>query len=625
MKWKNTWILVGLAAALFAFIFLVERNLRPTGATEPPQPLFPKFRPAAATSLQVRRGTQLALALEQTNGAWRFVKPVAYPAANFAVQSFLEAIDRMTPVTHISPREILARKQTAADFGFDPPPVVIALGRNGEQPDLQIRFGARTPAGDQVYVAVGDQPGYFVVSAEILDNKVPRMPHDWRDTALFHFGENKIDRVEIAPQRGVGFVLALDATNQMWRLARPSHRANQLQARQWLDKLQLARAIEFVTDEPGADGEAYGLQPPQFELTLKSGDNAQKIQFGRSPTNDPGRVYARILAHTNIVLVAKSTVDLLNTSPSDLRDRQLVAFAPELVDVIDVRGEVSLIAADSVTNGSFIVRKNGNGAWMAGEVPVDPVFFSQWLGLLSQIEVTEFVKDVATDFTFTAYGLEPAQRQYLLYTSVTNATGPTNVLITRLGFGTNAAPDRAFARRWDEDSVYSISLREYTLMPAEAWQFRDHRVWRFATNQVAKITVQEGNETREVLRQTNGEWVVVKGFANEPNPFALEEVALGLGDLRALMWVARGESARARFGAPTAQLSVELRGEKPQVLTVEFVGRSPLLTPYGLVVIDGQPTVFEFPWTLYGDLQRYLNLGRVGNSRSLNVPAPGKL
>ena len=172
MKWKNTWILVGLAAALFAFIVLVERNLRTTGATPPPQPLFPKFRPATATSLQIRRGTQLALALEQANGAWRFTKPVVYPAANFAVQNFLETLERMVPMTHILPREILARKQTAADFGFDPPPVVIVLGRSSEQPELQIRFGARTAAGDQVYVAVGDQPGYFVVSADALVNRM---------------------------------------------------------------------------------------------------------------------------------------------------------------------------------------------------------------------------------------------------------------------------------------------------------------------------------------------------------------------------------------------------------------------------------------------------------------------
>lgn len=612
MKWKNTWILVGLAAAVFAFIVLVERNLSSTGATVPPLPLFPKFKPATASSLQIRRGTQLALALERTNGTWRFTKPVAYPAANFAVQSFLETLERMVPMTHISPREILARKQTAADFGFDPPPVVVALGRSSDQPDLQIRFGARTAAGDQVYVAVGDQPGYFVVSADVLDNKVPRTPHDWRDTALFHFGDSKVDRAEIMPQRGAGFVLALDATNQMWRLTRPSHRANQLQVRQLLDKLLVARATEFVTDEASADGEAYGLQPPQFELTLANGANAQKIQFGLSPTNDPGRVYARILAHTNIVLVAKSTVDLLNTSYSDLRDRQLVAFAPELVDVVEVRGEEK-----------FVVRKNASGAWMAGDVPVDSVFFAQWLGMLSQIEVTEFVKDVVTDFT--SYGLEPAQREYLLKTSVTNATGPTNVPIARLGFGTNATADRAYARRWDEDSVYSIHLREYTLMPGEVWQFRDHRIWRFTTNEVATITVKEGDEIREVLRQPGGEWVSVKGFPAEINPFAMEEVALGLGDLHAVMWVARGESARERFGPPVSEISVALRGEKPQVLTVQLVGRSPLLIPYGLVVMDGQPVVFEFPWTLYADLQRYLNLGRLPNSRSPNAPAPGRL
>jgi len=613
MKWKNTWILVGLAAALFAFIFLYERHITSTGTSAPPQPLFAKFRPITATSLQLRHGTQLALALEQTNGGWHFNRPVSYPAASFAVQNFLESLERLVPFTHISPREILARKQTAADFGFDPPPVVIVLGRGGEQPDLQIRFGARTSAGDQVYVAVGDQPGYFVVGADILDSKMPRTQHDWRDTALFHFGDSKIDRAEISPQRGAGFVLALDATNQMWRLARPPHRANQLQVRQLLDKLQLARAMEFVTDDPGADTEAYGLQPPEFELTLASGANAQKIQFGRSLTNDPGRVYARILAHTNVVLVPKNIAELLNTSYSDLRDRQLVAFAPELVDLIEVRGEE--------TN---TVRRNANGAWMAGDVPVDPAYFGYWLGVLSQIEVTEFVKDVVTDFT--SYGLEPAQYQYLLYTTVTNAAGPTNVLVARVGFGTNATPARAFARRWDEDSVYSIRLRDYTLMPGAAWHFRDHRIWRFTTNQVATITVKEGNETRQVLRETNSQWVVVKGFANDPNPFALEEVALGLGDLHAMMWVARGENVRAKFGATISQLSVELRGEKPQVLTIEFLaGQSPLLQHYALTEIDGQPTVFEFPWTLYGDLQRYFNLGRAAaNLRSPNTATAGK-
>ena len=73
---------------------------------------------------------------------------------------------------------------------------------------------------------------------------------DWRNAALCHLGEEKPDRGEIA-HGGAPYVLQLDATNKLWRLTHPSHRADQLQVRQLLDKILLGRVVEFVTDAPG--------------------------------------------------------------------------------------------------------------------------------------------------------------------------------------------------------------------------------------------------------------------------------------------------------------------------------------------------------------------------------------
>jgi hypothetical protein len=525
------------------------------------------------------------------------------------VTTFLEGLEKLVPITHISASEIRARKQTSADFGFDSPPVVIALERGEERREL--RFGARTPAGDQVYVEVVGQPGYSVVGAEILD-RLPRTRHDWRDAALFHLGEDPVDRFEVV-RPGAGFVLELDPTNQLWRLTSTSHRADQIQVRQLLDKIRAARAIEFVTDDPRADVEPFGLQTPEFEVTLASGPTVQKVQFGRSPTNDPTRVYARIASHTNVVLAPKNLVDLLATPYAELRDRQLAAFAPELIDLVEVRAE-----------DTFVARRMTNGQWIAGDVPADPLFVAQWLQRMSQLQAAEFVKDVVTDFA--PYDLAPPQREYVLRTAVTNAEGVTNVGVAQLAFGTNGTSDRVFARRADEDSVYSIRRQEYTYMPAAAWQFREQRIWTFTTNQVTKISVIQDGEVREVLRQPGGEWVRVKGVA-EVNSFAFEELALRLGELSTFMWLGRGENARAGFGFTTnaPRLLVELRGEKPQTLTIEFGGRSPLLRPYALTVLDGQPTVFEFPWVLYADLQRYFNLTPTDlNSRLPNSGSPTK-
>src|SRR5689334_8488549 len=115
MSWKNTWILVGLAGALFAFIVLVERRfIDVTGTVAEPKPLFASFKPTAATAIQIRRGSQYVINLERTNGGWAFAKKFSYPAAAFPVQSFLEQLERAVPATRISAREILSHKQTSA-------------------------------------------------------------------------------------------------------------------------------------------------------------------------------------------------------------------------------------------------------------------------------------------------------------------------------------------------------------------------------------------------------------------------------------------------------------------------------------------------------------------------------
>jgi hypothetical protein len=255
---------------------------------------------------------------------------------------------------------------------------------------------------------------------------------------------------------------------------------------------------------------------------------------------------------------------------------------------------------------------------MSGDAPADALLVGQLLNTLSQLQVTEFVKDVVTDFK--PFGLDPAQRHYTLRMAVTNATGPTNIVLAAVEFGTNAlkaevgtnAMERVFARRLDEESVYAFGPRDlnYWRLPGAAWQLRDHRVWNFATNQVAKIAVTSGTEVREVVRQPDGRWIGGQGFNPEVNSFAFEELAFRLGELSAMSWLARGEAARTRYGfsAGGPKLTVELRTEKPQTLTLELMPTPERLPYIALATINGEAMVFEFPWMLYLELQRYFNL-----------------
>jgi len=596
MNWRNTWLLVGIAAVLFAFIVLFERRITTAGTSAGPQPVLSDFKAAGATEITVHQGNQFVITLVRTNGAWRYTHPFSYPASSLAVQAVLDMLDQVIPSTFITPDEIVARKQTSADFGFDTPATVVSLRRQPDAAPLLLQFGAHTPSRDQVYLQVGSRPGIYVVNAAVVD-RLPRSPNDWRDTALFSVPSQKIDRCEIT-RAGGGFALHKNPTNNLWRLTFPAHRADQIKVEDLLHAIEESRIVSFVSDDPHADLDPFGLQAPAAEITLAADGLAQKVQFGRSPTNDPSRVYARQVNDSNVVLVSKAALELLSTPPSTLRDHRLVAFAPESVDTIEVRSEEP-----------FVLKRQANGAWSVADRPVDSAFVNDWIGALSQVQV-EFVKDVVTDFK--PYGLTPPQRRIILQATATNGAVATNILIAQIDFGTNQSSDTVFVRRSDEDSVYTIRAIDYLRMPGAPWQLRDHRVWTITTNQVAKVVITQGGRTRQLIRNPNGQWAATSGDAN---PFALEETMFRLGELTAYAWVGRGEAALQRYGFAPAnyRIAIDLRdGDKTRTLAFQFGAPNPLRVPYAATTIDGEPWVFEFPWPLFPDVQRYLSVSAGG-------------
>jgi len=599
-----------MAAALFAFIFLYERHLGTSPAEgQPPPRLLPRLQLAQVAAIQARRTNQFFIRAERHGESWRLTAPLSYPGAPVAVERLLTGLEAAVVFTRLSPREISRRGQQPADYGLDSPQASVVLEQGNDRVELQ--FGLHTTAGDQVYVQQVGVPGISVVDAALLD-LLPVSLHEWRNLALVDWRGGEPDTVEIARPDG-GLCLQRDLTNQVWQLSRPRLRADQFQVAALLEKIQQARVLRFVTDDPAADLESYGLAPPQAELVAARGSNVlQRVQLGKNPPGDPTNYYARLMNWTNVVLVPKALVEALQTPASEYRDRRLLTLQPESVSWIEVR-----------SSEPFTLRRQTNGSWIAGETaPADAAFIQEWLRHLGQLRVIEFVKDVVTDFS--PYGLAQPARQYLLRGAVTNATGATNALLADLQFGSNTL-DKVYVRRADEDSVYAIRYWDYYPMPTAAWQLRDHRVWTFTTNQVQRVFVRERGRQRVLSRSASGEWSLTAGVPGEINPFALEEMAYRFGELTAPTWTARGASELPRygFGATNLQVAIELKtGETNQTLTLDFGGPAPTRFPYAAAQVDGQVWIFEFPWALFQPLASALGLP-LGDPPAAPTPAPG--
>jgi len=591
MNSKGTLGLFSLALGLFAYIFFFEYpGQAPGSGTDPAKSLFPGLEPDKVTSVEIIRSNRTVIRAERTNDQWRLTRPASYPAQTTAINNWLALLGSLNQRGYITAQELLAQPGGLADFGLETPDATVDVQQAARR--FRFRLGSKTTVGDMLYLQQVGSDGAHVTDAALLD-RLPQTATDWRDPQFLDLAGVNFDRLQVrAGERE--FKLQRDGATRLWRLTWPrSARADNGLLQQVLQQLQNVRISRFVSETPGGDLEAYGLQPPALTLVFARETNAVlTVELGKSPTNEPAVVFARRDNYPNIVTVPKQVLDLLRAPYTEFLDRRLIEFTPAAVHRIEVR------AAEK-----FALEKQTNGRWQVVEpivFPADPELVSGFLHRMNSIETVEIIKEVASNLDLPDHGLAPPSRQYVL--KAANAATTTNEILAQVEFGTNQA-NRIVVRRADENSIYKAKLEESQLLPQSAFEFRDRRIWNFTTNQVASATITAKGATCKVLRTGSGQWSVAPGSQGYVNPFALEEAMFRLGQqLVSKMWVARGDGDLSRFGfaAATNRLSIELsNGVEPRTLTVEFGGQSPSGGPFALIHLEPGPIVFECPFEVF--------------------------
>jgi len=586
MNSKSTWIWIGVATALAAVIFGLEKmSVKPVVA---PVPLLTDFKAAGVTNVQVTLVDQSAIRAELSNGVWQLTSPIVYPAQAASIEGLLAILEHLTPATIIPPNEVRQRPNGDEEFGFVNPQATLTLHtRNGLR---LLKIGARTAPGDQVYVQVVGVEGVYVMDADLL-RALPRKLDDWRDTGLINLSGLGFDQLTVSNAATV-LELQRDPALALWQLTRPvPARANNPRLRDSLQKLHALRVTRFVTDDPKADAAAYGLQTPALELTLAKDTNVlARLQFGKSPTNDSTQVFARRLGLNAIVTVPRSLLDPWQGTFNQFREPHLVAL-PTNVAQIEIRGAEP-----------FILQRNAGNGWriVGQELPVDAALVDGLIAALNRLEIVQF-KDSITEPDLATYGLTQPVGQIIVSAAATNATGATNIVLAALAFGaTNAG--NIFVRRADESPVYAVAWADFKNLPAAAWQLRARSLWDFAVGDVTRIVVQQGDHRREMLHAGTNTWVLAPGSSGVLDGVrmtAIEETTHRFGKLAATAWAGRGETNRARFGFGTNALALTFELKTGAKYQVEFGGMAPENYPYAAVKLDGETWFFEASLALY--------------------------
>jgi hypothetical protein len=591
MNSKTTGIWFTIAVALFAFIFFFQRHWN--AVTGNSTNILAGFQPSAVTSVQVIPAGALEIRADRTNENWFLSKPMVYPAQTAAIETLLDAFEKLTPVTHIGAGELREHHGADAEFGFEPPQISLVVEAGGQR--WQLLIGNKTAPGDQVFLRVVGLDGAFVTDAGWL-KFIPRAANDWRDTSLVNATENNFDAI-VLTNGTKAIELHRAATNGLWFMTRPLQaRADGERIINALQQLQSARITQFITDDSNADLGAFGLQPADLDLWLGHGTNfATGIHLGKNPPDDSTQIYAKREGWNAIVTTVKDPFSPWRGSVNDFRDPHLLELTSP-VNEIEVRG----------TNGAdnFTLQRRGTNDWkIVGEkFPADAENAQAFIELLARLRVAGFVKDVVTPPDLQAYGLAAPPRQITLL----SIAGDTNSVIAQLAFAVQT--NGIFVRRTDEDFIYSITAEDFNRLPEAGWEFRDRRIWNFTENDVAQITLHQNGKSRKMIHDGPNKWSLAAGSQGIINPPAIEETAHRLGELTATGWVGRNITAPEKYGfkPDILQVTVELKsGEK---LSVDFGAPISNQTALAAVTLDGERWAFVFPPVLYQFVVSYLTI-----------------
>jgi len=591
MNARNTFFWLALAAVLFIAILTHQRFGRPP----PPGPLkvLPGFKAPAVTSISVQLKGQKLLRAERTNDAWRLTEPVSYPAQPASIESLLLALERLTPAAIITAHERQGSPNSDEEQGFVSPQASLSIQQDNSR-IFQLEVGARTAPGDQLYLQVVGVAGVYVVDADLL-KEIPRAQDDWRDTALVDLKGLAFDHIALTNRfNNLNDTKVIELqhypANNLWRIVNPPKdaRADANRLGDLLQQLESLRVKEFVSDEPKAELEPFGLQLPQLELALARGTNTLVLlQFGKSPTNDPALVYARRGGRDTIVTVATNAL-------GGWQDQVDAFRATNVIDLPDAIAAIEVFGQDR-----FSVQQQGSNTWrvLPQNLPADAAACKDLLSALGRMPILEPL-DAVNDSEFARYGLAAPTRKYIFKMAAPSASD-TNPAIAEVDVGaTNDG--RVFVRRADEkSSAYAVKLADVQRLPVASFQMRERQIWNYSDDDLARVTVRYQGKVRQLVHTDNGRqsWALPPGSTGAIEALAVGETMHNLAQLTATNWVAHGLQSRAPYGFSdnSGQITLELKnGAKP---FVELGGPSPAKSLYGAVTLDGEPWVFEFhPW-----------------------------
>ncbi len=550
MKSRTTLVLVLVVLLLGGLVALDHYQGTSTDEALKRNKRILNFDPKEITGLKIDLTNQV-YTLEKAGELWQIKQPLRVRANYSTISSILDELEFVDRTRTIPEKEL--KGMNLAAFGLQNPRIRLTL--QGKQEPIVLLVGNETPTKDAVYVQLQGKKNVLVAPQSIYE-RLNRTLDDLRDRAVIDFQPALATRIEIkSADRVIELAKSGASTNAepRWALTRPlAARADQRKVSELLADLGGLQVLDFVSEDP-KDLHMYQLDEPEREVTVWTGESGKTLMLGRSPTNDAGKVFAKLKSADSIYTVPSGIAQKLAVQANDLRDSQVLAFSEDNVRGIDLlhgTDRISLVQTDSTWKITTPFA-----------VSADEATVQQLLGRLRGLSVRQFAADVATDLD--KYGLAAPMATVTL-------RGPGSNTVAQLLVGSlDASNTVRFVKCADEPFVYGVETNIVSWLPASYLALRARLVADVKVDEITKLVIEKKTGRVVLQRGMDKKWKLVEPaqgvLDNDALQYALGEFAA----LRAEDFIQEGRDNLAEYGLEEPEVTfIATAGDKTHTLAL---------------------------------------------------------
>lgn len=319
---KSLLVMLGVAAALGAYIYFVELKRDPSASGEKKDKVF-TVESGKIEELEIRAASGETTTLRKQGDNWQIVSPAgldADPTEVMGVVSTLETLENQNTLAE--------NPASVAQYGLEPVRLSVGFRAAGDAAMRRLQIGKKTPTGGDLYARIEGQPKVFLISA-YLEDSLDKTPFELRDKTVLKIDRVGVDMLALESQGQPA--LSFQRKDSDWRVTKPIEaRADFSAVDNIVGKVAQAK-MKSIEPTPAdmkeltpAELKKYGLDKPQATATLGAGSARASIALGNK--KDDTSIYARDLSRPLIFTVEASLLEDFKHKAADLRKKDLFDF-----------------------------------------------------------------------------------------------------------------------------------------------------------------------------------------------------------------------------------------------------------------------------------------------------------